>query len=386
MIRVANIIEDGRIAGPQLRIFSVAKELKERGIETVVVHPRQQAEAFSARLDQGNIAHAALSIRRLSKSPRAVLTYILCLPWELMCLAAFFRRGEFDIVHCSGGFWQIKGLIAAKLAGVPAIWHMNDTVLPVKLRPLFLFAARHFASRLIFAGNRVRNHYLAGASLGIPSVEIQAPVDCRKFDPASVSVDPRIFGEISVITVANLNPLKGLEYFIEMAAIAARHTPQISFHVIGPTFSSQSTYLARIKDQITRHGLTNIHFHGPSDNIAALLKAADIYVCSSIAEASPTSVWEAMAMAKALVSTDVGDVARFTANGEGGLIVPIKDPDAMAAAVQRFASDKNLRQACGQWARRVALENLDLGICVECHYRLYLGVRNGDEVGGPVCD
>lgn len=376
MLKIANVIEDARISGPQLRILAVSQALQERDIWTTVVHPIEESEEFVRRLERAGIAHAAIPIRRLTRVKSGLLRYITLFPADIYHLWRFFYENEFDFVHCSGGYWQVKGLIAAKLAGRKVIWHLNDTVMPTRLRKLFLLASRTLVSGLIFAGKSVRDHYLAGATIRTPQFEIQAPVSCAEFDPNTKSMDAKLanYGGIKIVTISNPNPLKGLEYFLQMADILQRDFNNVTFHIIGHLLSSQSEYISVLKSLVEKKELHTLHFHGPSYNIPSILKAADIYVCSSIAEASPMSVWEAMAMGKAIVSTDVGDVARFIKDGYSGFVVPARNPAALARSVAEFIQDPTLRQTCGDAARRTAIRFLDIEKCVEDHERVYLSL------------
>ena len=373
MLRVANIIEDGRLAGPQLRILAVAYELYKRGIETTVVFPDVDSEAFASRLDKSGIRSVALPLRRLSRGWWKGIRYAIYFPFEIFSLWRFFRKQGFAFIHCSGGFWQIKGLVAAKLAGIPAIWHMNDTVFPIRWRPLFLLACQLFVHRLIFAGRRVHEHYIGTSPCPVDYTEIQAPVNVSVFDPALAKVDARISSVegIRVVTVANVNPLKGIEYFIEMAATLNSKYANLHFFVIGPIYDSQSAYYQKLTALSSQLGLENLTFLGASQDISSVLKAADVYVCTSISEASPTSVWEAMAMEKAIVSTDVGDASRFVIDDMSGLIVPPRDSKALAAAVSRLIDDSELRARYGTLARRIAAEQLAIDACVDGHIRAY---------------
>ena len=78
-MRVANYIEDGRLAGPQLRIIEVAKRLKSAGIVTTVILPDQDSAAFRERLDAAEVEAKLLPIARLSANLAAVVGYVVTL-------------------------------------------------------------------------------------------------------------------------------------------------------------------------------------------------------------------------------------------------------------------------------------------------------------------
>jgi len=237
----------------------------------------------------------------------------------------------------------------------------------------------------VVARTRVKEYYLGQFSISKPVIEIQAPVDCSIFDPQKVVASKRLSrSKLNVVLVANINPLKGIEYFIEMAfKLNQVTTSTLEFYVVGPVYESQSSYAKKLRATIERTNLGNVHFLGPSSDVASILSAADIYVCSSVAEASPIAVWEAMSMAKAIVSTDVGDVRRFLVNGVAGYIVPPRSSEDLAKAVGSLATDPELRAQFGRKAREVALRNLDIAICAEKHLQTYLSlIQSSRSVAG----
>jgi glycosyltransferase involved in cell wall biosynthesis len=240
--------------------------------------------------------------------------------------------------------------------------------------------AKYFADAFITAGEKARKYYLNDQRLSSkPILEIQAPVDTFIFDPDKVEKDWKIakYPGLKIVTVGNVSPLKGIEYFIEMSSILNRSYNHISFFVVGPHFSSQKAYSEKIMRMARKFNLYNLHFYGSSENIPSVLKTADIYICSSIAEASPISVWEAMSMGKAIVSTDVGDVAKFIKDGENGFIVPTKNAAALVAKATLLIDNLDLRKKLGINARKTAVKNLDVDICVKKQADFYKTIVGG---------
>ena len=82
----------------------------------------------------------------------------------------------------------------------------------------------------------------------------------------------------------------------------------------------------------------------PSLGVLELLCAADAAVLSSSWENFPHTVLEALAVGTPVISTAVGGVGEVVRDGENGLLVPPRDPDALAAAVRRFFTDEQLRE------------------------------------------
>ena len=373
MLKIANVTEDSRFGGPQRWILTVSGKLKNFGLDQIIIFPIGGSDRFYKELNAQGVKIKQISLHRLTKEKKHLINFVFLFIPEIVSLYRLFKKESVDIVHCNHS-WQFKALIAGRLAGKKVIWHLHETSTPFFINIILKFLARCFADAFIVAGERVRNYYLSDQKLsGKPIIQIQAPVDTSLFDPEKIKKDQRItdYPGLKIVTVGNINPLKGLEYFIEMTSILNRRYDNLSFFAVGPHFDSQKVYSNKILGLAKQYGSKNLHFYGSSENIPSVLKAADVYVCSSIAEASPISVWEAMSMEKAVVSTDVGDVANFIKDGESGYIVPIKNASEMAGKVELLLEDAALRKKIGMNARKIAVKNLDVNICVEKHAKFY---------------
>jgi glycosyltransferase involved in cell wall biosynthesis len=90
----------------------------------------------------------------------------------------------------------------------------------------------------------------------------------------------------------------------------------------------------------------------PHERIAAELAAADVFCLPSWWEAMPLSVLEAMASGLPIVATDVGDIPRVVEDGVTGSLVPPKDPEKLAWALEAFLTDVEKRRRMGAAGRR----------------------------------
>ncbi len=375
-LKVANITEEGRFGGLQARILSVSEKLSAHGVETTVISPDGAAGPFYDKLGRVGVKRRRLPLRRLTRAKADLIRYVVFFVPEVVILRRFLAAGRFDVVHCNGA-WQIKGPVAGKLAGVRVIWHLNDTRRSRLIQWFFRLVGSRFCDGFIFAGEKAKMHYRpAPAASRKPCMVIQAPVDTIRFSPDPEPLDdpaPESRG-LMIVTVANINPAKGLEYFIEMAGRLNRSFLDLRFFIIGRLFENQKTYFDRLTRLTRARQVDNLFFIQDVDDVRPFLEQADIYVCSSIHEASPMSVWEAMAMAKPIVASDVGDVARFIKDGENGFIARPGDSAALARKVALLVKDEGVRKMFAAGARRIAIENLDIEICVAKHVRAYRAV------------
>lgn len=371
-LKVANILLDGRFGGPQNRVLQVSDRLRNHDIETIVIIPNKNSEAFLSRLKSKRVAYRKMELHRLTKDKRHLMGWAICLIPEIISLSAVLKKEKIDICHCNTS-WQVKSVLAGKLAGCKIVWHLNDTELSPLLMSLFNRIAP-LADGFIVAGSNVRKYYLENNRLRNKKyIEIQAPVDTKNYDPLKATADSDIMTEkgLRIVTMGTINPTKRIEDFISAANILNKERQDLNFYIIGPELENQKKYLSILKNLISMFRIKNLRFLGPDDNIPPYLKKTDIYVCPSQSEASPMAVWEAMAMEKAIVSTDVGDVSRFLKNGQSAFIVPPQNPSKLAEKIRVLINDERLRRQFGRLARESAIRNLDIEICVEKHRHFY---------------
>jgi len=369
--------EEGRFGGPEHRITQVAKALELCGhnVDTHVIYPTADSGRFARELAKRKVACSALNITRLSKEKKIFFKYIVRFIPEIIILASFFRRGKFDLVQANGS-QQFKAALAAKLAGIPVIWVLEDALMANIVRKTCRLLVKHTAAGIIVTGKRVYDYYIKDTFLEAkPVAEINPPVDTTEFDPENVEADKELnrMNGRKIVTVSGINPTKGLEYFIEMASMLAEKHDDLTFLIAAPKFKSQEKYYQSLKKLIDDSNLTddNIKFLGMLDDIPAFLKSADIFVFSSISESGPMAVWEAMAMAKPVISTDVGAVSENIENGESGFIVPIKDPAALCEKVESLLADPDSGKRMGLEARNAVRKKIDISIAVEKYAAFY---------------
>ena len=394
IIKVANIIEDGRLAGPQMRIIEIArylanKEFANKGkvfnsvnvttdrikINTTVFFPIFENIEFKNLLMKNKINFIELPIHRLSKRVANFLSFFFFFFIEICILWFYLKKGNYDIVHISGGAWQFKGIIAGKLAKCKIIWHLNDTKAPRIIYILFRLLANITTDGFIVSGYRVYKYYLE-RYLKLKSKKIfliRPPVNCFYFNSKHLKDHKPNYG-LNILTVGNVNPNKGFEYFLTMAHILNSKYNNLNFFIVGPIYKSQFAYYKKLKQLQIKYNLSNLVFYGVCKDIRKVLTLTDIFVCSSINESGPMSVWEAMAMEKAIVTTDVGDIPWLLKNNHNGYIVPKKNPLELAKHVSILIDDNSKRIEFGKKARQIAIEKLDVSKIAENHLKSYLSI------------
>jgi len=113
-----------------------------------------------------------------------------------------------------------------------------------------------------------------------------------------------------------------------------------------------------------------VHWLGLRRDMPALLDAADGFVSASAWEGMPLAVGEAMAMEKSVVATDVGGVREMV--GDAGLVVPAKDPEALAEAMlATMRQSREEREQKGRTARERITRKFSVDAAADTWEALY---------------
>ena len=379
-IRVANIIEEGRLGGPQMRMFLVASTLGKSNynnkVDITFILPKKDSKEFRERCDTISVKYFLFPFTMISRNWINILKYIFLFPFEVLKLANYLNKNSFDVVHVSGGSRQIKGVIAAKLAKIKFVWEMNDTQAPFFIRFIFFFISK-ITNSFVFASERTKEYYEKLTPQNKKSFLIPSPVNTSFYDPTKEFpfeefIKQNIEEKKTIIgTVANVSPVKDFKLFLKIAEKLSLHSSKVTFIVVGSVHNSQKKYYEDLLDYIKKLGMKNFFFLGTRADVRPFLKAMDIYVCSSKNESSPLSLLEAMSMEKAIVSTDVGDVSKFITNGDNGFLVKNGDEIAFVNYIKKLIDNEILRYNLGKSAREVVKQKFDLKICTDNHLDMY---------------
>ena len=164
-------------------------------------------------------------------------------------------------------------------------------------------------------------------------------------------------GQMLVGTVARIAFDKDLPTFYEVAARVVRQCPGTVFVIVGDGYGN---LLDEARDQIEERGLSEvIRLTGHRTDLLNVYASFDLFLMTSLTEGMPNTVLEAMALELPIVSTSVGGVPELIEDGQCGLLAPIGDADALAAAVLSLLHDSHRRQQFGQAARIRIEEKFD---------------------------
>ena len=164
---------------------------------------------------------------------------------------------------------------------------------------------------------------------------------------------------------------KGLVYLIKALQITVQ---KIGCSKIRLIMTGEGPLLPKIIGLAKEYGLMkNILFRGrvPHREMPTLMNRSSIYVLPSLKEGMPYALLEAMACGKAVIGSNIPGIKDIITHGENGILVPPKNPEALATAILLLLEDKGLRRRLGQAARQLMIEKYSWEIISEKIERVY---------------
>jgi glycosyltransferase involved in cell wall biosynthesis len=191
-------------------------------------------------------------------------------------------------------------------------------------------------------------------SAAVPTCVINGSgIDVDHFAPCPLPPGPPVF-----LMIARLLADKGVREFAQAARqVKARH-PDARFVLVGWIDANPSAITAAELQTWIDEG--SVEFAGRLDDVRPILAQASVFVLPSYREGTPRTVLEAMAMGRAIITTDAPGCRETVTHGVNGLLVPIKDADALAATMSTLVEDAPMLARMAAASRRIAEDKYDV--------------------------
>lgn len=304
-------------------------------------------------------------LRRRYFHPLRLPLYLWRFVYSVVWLLALIRRQNVTLVH-SNTLAVIPGAVAARLAGIPHIWHIHEIITrPHLLWRLTAWLAAHLSTLNVAVSGPTLSHLAAGDRGNEPKTRvIHNGLDLRRFDAGKGAgallrqewnVGPQ---EILVGMIGRFSHWKGQEYLLEAAQrVLAQHTAadvEVRFAFVGGTVAGQTAIFDNFVQSVAHLGLQDsVIVSGYRSDVPAVLDAFDVFVLpSTLPDPLPTVVLEAMAMGKPVVANAHGGSVEMVEQGVTGLLVEPGNVEQMAAALLLLIDQSAARKMMGENGRR----------------------------------
>lgn len=379
-IRILHIITRLNVGGPSLHVTYLTVGFNEGPFESKLVAGITQDHEGDMSFVPENHGVQLIQLSNLynGSGPFGDLKSFWHLYW-------IFKRERPDIADLHLLKARFFGGLAAKLAGVPIVietFHGNlFNEYYGKLKTLFILAAERLLGWLIVdkviaisesqKEELIRYRVCPETKIHvIPlGLDLSRFVQCSKFN-GELRKELR-FPEKTMLlgTVGRLVPIKGLSYLLQAIRRVAEITDiDFCLLVIGDGLLRKE-----LESKVLALAIENkVRFLGWRFDLEKIYADLDVVVLSSLNEGTSVSVIEAMAAGKAVVATKVGGVPDVVEDGATGLLVPPKDPSALADALLQLLENVDLRRRLGAQARASVYPRYDVSRLIQDMKKFYV--------------
>lgn len=274
----------------------------------------------------------------------------LCRKHDIDIVQTFFRDGN----H-AGTLWAHKArvdvIIASRRNIGSGYWHNRREIAILKFLKRY---TSHYITNSEAAAAETRQvegvdplrisvvrNGLDISAFPMPSAE--TAVEVKK--SWGFTQDTKVIG-----AVANLRPVKNIEFLIRAARTIIEQRPEVRFVVLG-----EGHFRAELEQMIVACDLTGkVLLPGRSDNVARDLAGFDVAVLCSHRESLSNSLMEYMATGRAVVASDVGGNGELISRDDLGFLYPADDSKQFESQVLRLLNDPELRDSLGKATREEA--------------------------------
>jgi len=387
MIKVLNVVVDNHIGGIQNRILSIGKDLGKQGIQFIISSPNGDGNFAEIAKENGIKVHQAsigapkhfCSFKNIIKNA----LWIIKFPVGVIEIIRIVKHENVDCVHAHG-LLALHAVFAAKITMKPLVWHLIGTLYPGSLvkviRPLF-----SWSTIIVLPTNKTKKYYLGSQFENYKIKVIFEPVDIRFYQKTQRMIEEKesirsmyhIPSDSYIVGfIGNISPVKGLEFFLDVAQhLKDRSKTKVCFVIVGKAQKGHEEYLAKLESIIDKFDLKDfVFFPGhcrDAPECRRMYSIMDIFLMTSISEGTPLVILESMAMEIPVIAPDVGGISEQICDGKTGFVVPPKDINSIIQNIQGLLNDPNKREEMGRLGRERVISLFSLERCIRLHMEIY---------------
>jgi glycosyltransferase involved in cell wall biosynthesis len=343
--------------GAAIQLRELARGLAARGHLVIVATP---PGPHGARLAGPGVEHVTLPLRR-AWDPRAA--------WRLR---RFVRARGIDVIHAHKGRARTLAILAGLVGPRPRlVLNRGVSFVPGRLNRVGYTTKR--VDAIVAVCRSIKDDLVR---VGVPAAKIAviySGTDIRRFHPGmdgapvrrEVGFTPADF----VIVQVGVRSWRGWSDVLTAMQRIAAAAPEARLLFLG----AAAPAITRLSERARELGIGDrVRAVEPREDVPGVLAAADVVVDASWTGLGITgSIREALASERAVVATRLAGMPELVVDGETGLLVPPRDPEAIAAAILRLRADPTWRQQLARAGRKRVEADFSLDTKVEATERLY---------------
>jgi len=345
-VRVVYLDHVAQLSGAEIGLLRLLPHLGD--VERHVV--LAEDGPFAQALDRAGIsteilpmAERARGLRKASVTPRLMPVAALTATCAyILRLALHLRRLRPDLVHTNSLKAGIYGSIAARLAGVPVVWHVHERIANDYLPDAAVWMVRAMTRKLTAAVIANSQATMTTLKPQPGSTPVYSVVPGTIVTPAARELrEPR---PLTIGMVGRFAPLKGQDLFLRAFAEAfpGDHARCV---LVGASLFGEDDFAQRLHGLADELGLGGrVEFRGFRSDIWGELARMDMLVHATlIPEPFGQVILEGMAAGVPVIAADAAGPAELISDGVNGVLYPIGDQAALAGAMRDLAADAQRR-------------------------------------------
>ncbi|WP_339800773.1 glycosyltransferase family 4 protein [Paenibacillus sp. FSL R5-0744] len=335
MLRVAYIDHTAKWSGGEVALFNILTHIGEQ-IDPLVILAEDGALAERLREKGMDVRIIPLDESIRSRGRNAVNLGAPAAAFKLLAygrkLAPLLKAEKVDCVHTNSLKSALYGAIAAKIAGVPLIWHIRDHIGAPYLKPIVAKGIR-LLSRLLPNGVIANSHSTLNA-LELPRSKKTLVVYSAFAKAIGNGIGMRDQKDFNVLLVGRLAHWKGQHIVLE-AAKGFKNEPRVKFWLAGDALFGEEAYKQELLQKIKNDELTNVSMLGHVDDIQGLMNTADLLIHTSVTpEPFGQVIVEGMAAGLPVIASNEGGPVEIVVQGETGLLIEPGDAAILADSIK----------------------------------------------------
>ncbi|MNO77733.1 Spore coat protein SA [compost metagenome] len=335
MLRVAYIDHTAKWSGGEVALFNILTHIGEQ-IDPLVILAEDGALAERLREKGMDVRIIPLDESIRSRGRNAVNLGAPAAAFKLLAygrkLAPLLKAEKVDCVHTNSLKSALYGAIAAKIAGVPLIWHIRDHIGAPYLKP-FVAKGIRLLSRLLPNGVIANSHSTLNA-LELPRSKKTLVVYSAFAKAIGNGIGMRDQKDFNVLLVGRLAHWKGQHIVLE-AAKSFKNEPRVKFWLAGDALFGEEAYKQELLQKIKNDELTNVSMLGHVDDIQGLMNTADLLIHTSVTpEPFGQVIVEGMAAGLPVIASNEGGPVEIVVQGETGLLIEPGDAAILADSIK----------------------------------------------------
>jgi glycosyltransferase involved in cell wall biosynthesis len=275
--------------------------------------------------------------------------YFPIIPISLHRLFYFAKRKKAILIHANSLWDSPYAVTIARLLKIPSVVHIRTEHPTERARKYKL----HRADAIITISDSLKKPFESFPKLTNKMTTIYNGIDISTFDlirkTKSHNLHKNSDSYFTIGYIGRIDPEKGLVELVKSIGILRKSNAKIKLVIIGDIGRRAEPFYRDLVLLCQELGIENyVEFKGYKENIIDDIFGFDLLVLPSYREGFGRTLIEAMAAGIPVIGTDVGGIPEIIDNGKNGFIVPPKDPQAIADAIQILLNDEDLQLKMGE--------------------------------------